>query len=87
MDDKDFHNMQDKVLSDLEENGAILLLINKDTEVMMITTGSFSNEQAKIAEKIITVIEKHSFVLSFFLFLEIILYRLQSRFIGLFRKR
>tara|TARA_Y100000592_G_C5423908_1_gene294622 strand:+ start:126 stop:374 length:249 start_codon:yes stop_codon:yes gene_type:complete len=80
--------MNDKIIKDISENkGTVLIYINEEGEVIMITSGDMSSRQIKETNKIVTVIGDHSIVFSIVLGLEMMFNRI-SFFVGsLFRKQ
>ena len=77
--------MDKKVIEKIISNkGTVLIFIDDSGEVMMLTTGDLTDDQLKSVTKVITIIDEHSFVLKFVLFLEIffnnILFRLGKFF-------
>ena len=80
--------MNDKIIKDISENkGTVLIYINEEGEVIMITSGDMSSKQIKETNKIVTVIGDHSIVFSIVLGLEMMFNRI-SFFVGsLFRKQ
>jgi len=55
----------------ISNKGTVLIFIDDSGEVMMLTTGDITDEQLKFVTKVATIIDEHSFVLKFVLFLEI----------------
>jgi hypothetical protein len=55
----------------ISNKGTVLIFIDDSGEVMMLTTGDITDEQLKFVTKVTTIIDEHSFVLKFVLFLEI----------------
>tara|TARA_Y100001954_G_C15571874_1_gene483906 strand:- start:347 stop:586 length:240 start_codon:yes stop_codon:yes gene_type:complete len=77
--------MNEELLEKIVSNkGTILIFIDDSGEVMMLTSGELSKDQIRSVTKVITIIDEHSFVLKFILFLEIffnnILFRLDNFF-------
>ena len=67
--------MDKKVIEKIISNkGTVLIFIDDSGEVMMLTTGDLTDDQLKSVTKVITIIDEHSFVLKFVLFLEIFFY-------------
>jgi len=76
--------LKNELLSEIEDNGMIMLCVTKEGDVIMLTTGDITPVQNSIAEKILTVIGDHSIVFKLFLYLEIlfskILFKISSKF-------
>ena len=64
--------MDKKVIEKIiSSKGTVLIFIDDSGEVMMLSTGDITDDQLKTLTKVTTVIDEHSFVLKFILFLEI----------------
>lgn len=77
--------MNEEIVEKIINNkGTVLIFIDDSGEVMMLTSGDLSKHQLKSVTKVITIIDEHSFVLKFILFLEIffnnMIYRLENIF-------
>lgn len=80
--------MNDKIIKDISENkGTVLIYINEEGEVIMITSGDMSSRQIKETNKIVTVIGDHSIVFSIVLGLEMMFNRISFFIASLFRKQ
>lgn len=76
-------NQEDKktldfLKDDMEENGAIVVYITSEGDLMLVTTGDLKKPQIKVAERILTA-AKPSIILSVVLFVEIALVKLEER--------
>ena len=79
--------MNKKIIKDIAENrGAILIYIDEEGSVVMITSGDISKKQSITTNKLLTVMGDHSFVLSIVLYLEIIFTKISNFFSSFFRK-
>ena len=79
--------MNEKIIKDIAENrGTILIYIDEEGSVVMITSGEISKKQSAATNKLLTVIGDHSFIFSIVLYLEIIFTRISYFFSSLFRK-
>tara|TARA_R100000773_G_C4213310_1_gene112342 strand:- start:32 stop:295 length:264 start_codon:yes stop_codon:yes gene_type:complete len=87
MSNKDFNDLQEIILDDLSKNSSLIIYVNHEGNVFMISTGKSSKKQQKMSEKILTVISDHSFVFKIVLFAEIMFSRLLFKFGSLFNKR
>ena len=77
--------MDEKIIEKIISNkGTVLIFIDDSGEVMMLSTGDITDDQLKTLTKVTTIIDEHSFVLKFILFLEIffnnILFRIDKFF-------
>lgn len=64
--------MNEKIIEKIVSNkGTVLIFIDDTGEVIMMTTGDLTDSQLKSLTKVITIIDEHSFVLKFILFIEI----------------
>ena len=77
--------MNEEIVEKIINNkGTVLIFIDDSGEVMMLTSGDLSKHQIKSVTKVITIIDEHSFVLKFILFLEVffnnMIYRLENIF-------
>tara|TARA_B100000212_G_C27375883_1_gene534690 strand:+ start:2216 stop:2458 length:243 start_codon:yes stop_codon:yes gene_type:complete len=80
--------MNDKIIKDIsEKKGSVLIYINEEGEVIMITSGDMSYRQIKETNKIVTVIGDHSIVFSLVLGLEMLFNKLSFFVANLFRKK
>ena len=77
MSNEDFNSIQETILDDLSKNSALIIYVNQDGNVFMISTGEHSSKQQKMSEKILSVISDHSIIFKIVLFAEIMF----SRFI------
>tara|TARA_B100001989_G_scaffold154764_1_gene110500 strand:+ start:1810 stop:2073 length:264 start_codon:yes stop_codon:yes gene_type:complete len=87
MSNEDFNDLQEIILDDLSKNSSLIIYVNHEGNVFMISTGKSSKKQQKMSEKILTVISDHSFVFKIVLFAEIMFSRLLFKFGSLFNKR
>ena len=76
-------NQEDKktldfLKEDMEENGAVVVYITSEGDLMLVTTGELKKPQIKVAERVLTA-AKPSIVLSIVLFIEISLIKLEER--------
>jgi len=82
----DNEEIKNQLLSEIEDNGMIMLCVTKEGDVIMLTTGDFTPVQTSIAEKILTVIGDHSIIFRMFLYLEILFSRLLLKISSKFRR-
>ena len=75
MSNEDFNDLQKIILDDLSKNSSLIIYVNHEGNVFMISTGKSSKKQQKMSEKILTVISDHSFIFSIILKLEILFSR------------
>ena len=69
--------MNDKIIKDIsEKKGSVLIYINEEGEVIMITSGDMSYRQIRETNKIVTVVGDHSIVFSLVLCLEMLFSKL-----------
>lgn len=68
----------DFLKEDMEENGAVVVYITSEGDLMLITTGELKKPQIKVAERVLTA-AKPSIVLSIVLFIEVSLIKLEER--------
>lgn len=87
MSNEDFNDLQKIILDDLSKNSSLIIYVNHEGNVFMISTGKSSKKQQKMSEKILTVISDHSFVFKLVLFAEIMFSRLLFKFGSFFNKR
>ncbi len=79
--------MNDKIIKDISENrGTILLYIDEEGSVVMITSGDITKKQNIAANKLLIVIGNHSIIFSIVLYLEIIFTKISFYFSSLFKK-
>tara|TARA_B100001287_G_C22665528_1_gene522622 strand:+ start:28 stop:273 length:246 start_codon:yes stop_codon:yes gene_type:complete len=79
--------MNDKIIKDIsEKKGSVLIYINEEGEVIMITSGDMSYRQIRETNKIVTVVGDHSIVFSLVLCLEMLFSKLSFFISNLFRK-
>ena len=79
--------MNNKIIKDIAENrGTILLYIDEEGSVVMITSGDITKKQSIAANKLLTVIGDHSIIFSIVLYLEIIFTKISFYFSSLFKK-
>lgn len=65
-------NVSDFIKKDIEKNSGIMFYVGYSGDVIMLTTGSLSKKQQKIAERMLISADNHSFVLRLVISLEIL---------------
>ena len=83
MDDKDINEIQKQVINDIKESGAILIYVNADGDITLLTSGNITKPQTKTAERMLITMNP-SFILQIVLWLEIVFVKLEdtvSRFL------
>ena len=83
MDDKNINVIQKQVINDINESGAILLYVNADGDITLLTSGNITKQQTKTAERMLITMNP-SFILQIVLWLEIVFVKLEdtvSRFL------
>lgn len=82
----DLKDLENLLIEDIQKSSMIMLYINREGDVIMFSTGEYSKEQQKIAEKILVTVGSHSFIFSLILKLEIFFSRLVYSFSNMFKK-
>ena len=78
--------MEEELINSLvNKSSAVLITIDETGEVIMVTTGELSKDQAIVAGKIITVVGDHSLVLKTVIWIEMIFNRLLIKMKELFK--
>ena len=83
--DKDINEIQQQVISDIKESGAILIYINTDGNITLLTSGNITKPQSKSAERMLITV-KPSFVLRLTLWAEITFVKIEDTVVSFFRK-
>ena len=65
-------NVSEFIKKDIEKNSGIMFYVGYSGDVIMLTTGSLSKKQQKIAERMLISAGNHSFVLRLVISLEIL---------------
>ena len=85
MKDEDINEIQQQVINDIKESGAILIYVNTSGDITLLTSGNITKRQSKTAERMLITINP-SFVLQITLWLEIAFVKLEDMFSRFFRK-
>lgn len=83
--DKDMNEIQQQVISDIKESGAILIYINTNGNITLLTSGKITKPQSKSAERMLITVNS-SFVLRIILWAEITFVKIEDAVVRFFRK-
>ena len=79
--------MNDDIIKDITGGkGTVLLYIDEEGSVVMITSGDISKKQEIATNKLLTVIGDHSIIFSIVLYLELFFTKISFYFSSLFKK-
>lgn len=65
-------NVSEFIKNDIEKNSGIMFYVGYSGDVIMLSTGSLSKKQKKIAERMLISADNHSIVLRLIISLEIL---------------
>ena len=87
MKDKDesVDKIQEQVINDIKESGAILVYVNTSGNITILTSGKITKPQSKTAERMLITINP-SFILRIVLWLEIFFVKFEDIVSEFFRK-
>ena len=80
---RNINEIQKQVINDIKESGAILIYVNADGDITLLTSGNITKQQTKTAERMLITMNP-SFILQIVLWLEIVFVKLEdtvSRFL------
>ena len=83
--DKDINEIQEQVINDIKESGAILVYINANGHITLLTSGDITKSQSKTAERMLITLNP-SIILRCILWLEISFVKLGDIVSEFFRK-
>ena len=83
--EKDINEIQQQVINDIKESGAILIYVNTSGDITLLTSGEITKQQSRTAERMLITIDP-SFVLQITLWLEITFVKLEDLVSSFFRK-
>jgi hypothetical protein len=85
MKDKDANEVQKQVIDEIKESGAILVYINVDGNITLLTSGNITKLQSKTAERMLISVNP-SIILSIIIWMEINFVKLEDTVYGFLRK-
>tara|TARA_B100001094_G_C17863571_1_gene638589 strand:- start:101 stop:376 length:276 start_codon:yes stop_codon:yes gene_type:complete len=83
--EKDINEIQQQVINDIKESGAILIYVNTSGDITLLTSGKITKQQSRTAERMLITINP-SFVLQITLWLEITFVKLEDVVSSFLRK-
>ena len=85
MKDEDVNEVQKQVINEIKESGAILVYINVDGNITLLTSGNITKLQSKTAERMLISV-KPSIILSIIIWMEINFVKLEDAVNGFLSK-
>ena len=85
MKDKDRNEVQRQVIDEIKENGAILVYVNADGNVTLLTSGNITKLQSKTAERMLISVNP-SIVLRIVIWMEVSFVKLEDVVSSFLRK-
>jgi len=85
MKDKDENEVQRQVIDEIKESGAILVYVNTDGNVTLLTSGNITKLQSKTAERMLISVNP-SVILRIVIWIEVNFVKLEDTVYGFFRK-
>ena len=85
MKDEDVNEVQKQVINEIKESGAILVYINVDGNITLLTSGNITKLQSKTAERMLISV-KPSIILSIRIWTEINFVKLEDAVNGFLSK-